>query len=217
MSEFVHDFSPHEVLNATELMECAAGPATASGFRRVIMLLLRAHFADARNYGPTYQHLACYTWRPDHAGTLDVDFFPRVRHDKRTDDHPSVLVGFGTVALDRIVLGDIHHPADDMASTVFVKQAGAAYSLRFTAKNEGDAYDLAEMVAAVLMALAVPVMLNMGASAVQVQGWGEPKKDSPSPDRYYQVAMNLKITYNFLARLHTESHRVRQITLHAQH
>lgn len=208
---FLDDFTKHEVLTADELLACATGPATASGFRRALMLLLRAHFASAANYGPWYQHLACYTWAPGHAGTLEVDFAPRVTNDQRTEDVPSVLVGFGKVDLSRMVVGDVHHLSDDMAAKVLIKDAGIALNVLITAKNPADAYDMAEMIASMILALAVPMMMNMGARAIDVTGWGEPEKEMPSPNRYYTVAMNVQIVYNFLARLMEESHRVRQL------
>lgn len=209
---FNESFRDHEVLDAKELLQCATGPATASGFRRMLMLLLRLHFSSSSNFGSAYQHLNCYTYAPNHGGTLEVDFLPRVEgRDTHTEDYPSIMVGFGAVDLSRIVMGDIHHVSDDMASRVLIQEAGAAFNIQFMLKNAGDAYDAAEMTASMLLALASPLMMNTGARAFAITGWGEPKRTAQAPNRYYTVAMNVRVVYNFLARLHEESHRVRQI------
>ncbi len=209
---FKADFTNQELLDARELLQCATGPATASGFRRALLLLLRLHFASPDNFGPAYKHLGCYTYAPNHGGTLEVDVLPRVAgNDTHTEDYPAIVVGFGAVDLTRMVVGDIHHVSTDMASRVLMQEAGAAFNIQFMLKNAGDAYDAAEMTASMLLALAAPMMMNTGARAFSVTGWGEPKQTSQSPNRYYTVAMNVRVVYNFLARLHEESHRVRSI------
>lgn len=209
---FIESFAPHEILGAQELLQCATGPATASGFRRALLLLLRLHFSSSANFGTSYQHLGCYTYAPDHGGTVEIDTLPRVAgNDTHTEDYPSIMVGFGAVDLTRMVMGDIHHLSDDMASRVLIQEAGASFNIQFMLKNAGDAYDAAEMTASMLMALAAPLMMNTGARSFAITGWGEPKQTSPSPNRYYTVAMNVRVVYNFLARLHEESHRVRSL------
>lgn len=208
--QFLEDFLPHEVSLASDLLACATAPVTASNMRRTVMLLLRAHFSHGDNYGPGFDHLRCAVWAPENAGTLRVGYYPDF-DDERPDDYPAVLVGFGGVALQRLVLGDYLGSSQDNATTFMVKDASLTLNVLCIAKQAGDAYDLAEMSARVITALATPMALRAGANSLEVTGWGVPAKELPTPDKYYAVAMNVRVGYNLLVSRSVESHRIRRI------
>lgn len=205
----VDSFYPHERQLAADIVACADPPVTSAKLRRILMLVLRAHYSHPDNYGEEFEHLKCLTWAPD-GGTLRVGFYPDF-DDTRPDDFPAVLVGFGGVEIKKMVIGDYLGQSFDMSRTDLIKDAALTLNVTHTAKQPGDAYDLADMSARVLTALAAPVAMAAGAISLDVTGYGEPSKETPAPDRHYTVAMNVRIGYNLLVSRSVESHRIRRI------
>lgn len=208
--QLISDFENHEIGTTKSILECVRGPVTSSKFRRIVMLLLRGHYSNAENYGDEYAHLGCYTWHDGPSPTLHVGF-TGLPKDSATDNHPGVYVGFGGVELSKLVLGNHSGLSEDMSGNYLSKQADLTIIIRHTAKEASDAYDLADMSAMVLTAMGHPLMLQSGATAFEVEGYGEPKKEVPAPDGYYAVAMTLKITYTNVVTRSVESHRIRRI------
>jgi hypothetical protein len=115
------------------------------------------------------------------------------------------------VVLSKLAFGNHGGLSEDMSGNYLSKQADLTLVIRHTAKEAGDAYDLADMSAMVLTAMGHPLMMQSGATSFEVEGYGEPKKEVPSPDGYYAVAMTLKITYTNVVTRSVESHRIRRI------
>jgi hypothetical protein len=212
MSEqLLSDFEKHEVDTTRSLVECMALPPSSSKFRRIIMLLLRGHFSNAANYGEEYSHLGCYTWDDSSSPTLHVGF-THLPDDSTPTNYPGVYVGFGGVTKTKLAIADDGGMTDDYSGNYISKQNELTLVINHVAKEAGDAYDLADMSDMVLTAMGRLVMLQSGALAFEVEGYAEPKKETPSPDRYYTVAMSLKITYTHVVTRSVESHRIRRIS-----
>jgi hypothetical protein len=205
-------FSETEVKTTNELLDCLQGAPTSSKFRRIIMLLLRGHYSNSENYGAEYAHLNCFAYNPDGSGTLHVDFTQQNK-DFAPDKLPGVYVAFGNVDLQKVALGNHAGLSDDMASNYITKAAELDIIVHHVAQNAADAFDLADMSAMVLTALAEPFARRAGASALEVVGYGQPKKELEPPTRYYDVAMVVKISYTPSVTRSLESHRIRRIAM----
>lgn len=208
--QYISDFSANEVQTARDILACVEGSPTSSKLRRMIMLLLRGHYSNPDNYGAEYQHLACYRYSDDEYSTLHVGF-SHLSNDNSPDNYPGIYVGFGGVTLSKLGLGDVSGHTFDNSGTHITKQATLSLVVNHVAKEAGDAYDLADMSATVLMALGRPMVQSSGAAELSVEGYGEPKKELQSPNRYYTVAMLVKISYNHAVTRSIESHRIRRI------
>lgn len=211
--QLLQSFSESEVATTSELLECLQGAPTSSKFRRMIMLFLRGHYSNAANYGTEFEHLKCYTYKPDGSGSLHVDFTQQNR-DFAPDKLPGIYVAFGDVVLQREALGNRAGMSNDMGSTHISKSAKLSLIVHHVAQNAADAFDLADMSAMMLTALAEPMCMRAGASALEVMGYGQPKKELEPPTRYYDVAMGLEIYYTQAVTRSLESHRIRRIAMH---
>ena len=209
---YIEDFDPAEVQTVRDILACVEGAASSSKLRRMVMLLLRGHYSNPENYGKEYEHLACYRHTGDKEETLHVGF-THLNDDQSPDAFPGVYVGFGGVTLSKLGIGDLSGHTYDNAGTHMTKQATLTLVVNHVAKEAGDAYDLADMSAAVLLALGRPVVQSSGAIELSVEGYEEPKKELPAPNRYYTVAMTVKISYNLAVTRSIESHRIRRIVL----
>jgi hypothetical protein len=205
-------FSETEVKTTNELLECLQGAPTSSKFRRIIMLLLRGHYSSSDNYGAEYAHLNCYSYKPDGSGTLHVDFTQQ-NEDFATDKLPGIYVAFGDVGFQKLGMGNDAGMSADMASNYYTKAAELDIIVHHVAKHAADAFDLADMSYMVLTALAEPFARRAGASALEVVGYGQPKKELEPPTRYYDVAMAVKISYTPSVTRSLESHRIRRIAM----
>jgi hypothetical protein len=214
--QLLSDFEKHEVDTTRSLVDCMALPPSSSKFRRIIMLLLRGHYSNAANYGSEYQHLSCYTWNDGKNPSLHVGF-THLPDDDSPDNYPGVYVGFGGVAKSRLAIANDGGLTDDYSGNFISKQNDLTLVINHVAKEAGDAYDLADMSDMVLTAMGHPLLLQSGALSCEVEGYAEPKKEVPSPDRYYTVAMTLKISYTHVVTRSVESHRIRRIASLVEH
>ena len=210
--QLISDFEKHEVDTTRSLIECMGMPPSSSKFRRIVMLLLRGHFSNADNYGEEYNHLRCYTWDDSKNPSLHVGF-THLPDDKAPDNYPGVYVGFGGVTKTKLAIANDGGLTEDYSGSHISKQNDLTLVINHIAKEAGDAYDLADMSDMVLSAMGHPLMLQSGALSLEVEGYTEPKKEVPAPDRYYTVAMTVKISYTHVVTRSVESHRIRRISM----
>lgn len=213
MNEELHEFLGHEVSTTRELLSCLSGAPTSDKFRRIVMLLLRGHYAHASNYGPEFEDLGCLTWSEDaQKSTLAVGFTEEFK-GKEADSLPGVFVSFGEATLSRAAIGNYAGGDFSGATNFMAKPADLTLIVHHCTKEPAQAWRLADMSAVVLTAMAAPLALQAGASSFQVESYGPPQKKEDSPDRYYTVAMRLRISYNLRVSRTVESHRIRRIAL----
>lgn len=205
-------FTPGEVETTESLIACMDKPPTAMKFRRVIMLLLRGHYASKENYGTGYEHLGCYEWSEGPASTLYVGLAGQY-DDRNPDNFPGIYVSVRSLSFARESIGDKAGMSQDFSTTVLSRAATLTLDVLHVAGELNDAYDLAEMSAGVLTALGTPFALKSGARSFEVLGISEPQKETPSPDRHYAVAMTVKISYTSSVSRSVESHRIRRIAM----
>ena len=188
-------------------------PATAAKFRRMLLLFLRGHYASAANY-VGFDHLGCYVWHPDKkTSTLSVDY-SHLGDDNNPDSYPGIFIGFPSVQYARLGLSQNRAGhSQDRAGTYVSKAAEANFTITHVAAKANDAYDLAEMSAAVLQAMGYPLMARSGADGFEILAVEPPKEKKPSPESYYAVAMRLQISYTHTVTRNIESHRIRRIIL----
>jgi hypothetical protein len=211
--QLIDDVEYHEISNARELIECANTIPSAANFRRMIMLLLRGHYAHPEGYGSEFGHLQCYKWTNDKATcTLPIDFTHK-HDDNASDNYPCIAVAFGGVTLEKVSTGNFAGHSEDLAGTHLSKMAVLTLNVLHTAKEAGDAYDLADMSCMALQAIGLELTMARGALAFDIEGFAEPKKEVVAPDRYYTVALVIKIAYTFSVTRSVESHRIRRIVL----
>lgn len=210
------NFSPHEITTVYDLMRCMAGPPTNSSFRRIIMLMLRGHYASALNYPEDLAHLSCYIWQPTDAagkaGTLNVDF-THVFDDKTPDHVPGIYVGFGGQDSTKLGIGSHHSHSEDNATENFARGGRLVLKVHHITTSDGDSYDLAEMSNLFLLAMARVIRHTTGAAGFEVLGYAEAVKSKLSSSaNHYEVVLSLEISYTLGAALSEETHRVRQIS-----
>lgn len=210
--QLIDQFTAAEVETAEGILSCMRGPVTTGSLRRLLLLFLRGHYASSANYGD-FQHLACFTWAPaPTSGSLSIEFTHN-DNDQKPDNYPGIFVGFAQTPFEKIALGNFAGHSGDTSGTHLVKQATASFEISHVAQDAGDAYDLAEMTASVLTAMADPLVRNAGAKSLEVVSIAPPTRKKPSPDKYYTVAANVQISYSIGVTRTLESHRIRRIIM----
>lgn len=202
-------FTPDEVDTARSLLSCTKGPITSSSFRRILLLLLRGHYASPSNY-MEFQHLSCYRWTSGNDRTLAIEFTHN-EDDQTPDNFPGIFVGFANTGFTKMAIGDVVGRSVDLSTTKLGKEARAEFAITHVTKTGADSYDLAEMTAAVLLAMGTPLAMNSGAQHFEVVGIATPTRKKPLPDGYYAVATTVRINYILSATRSLESHRIRRI------
>lgn len=211
--ELIASFSKDEVETAEDILRCLHGPVTTESFRRLLLLFLRGHYASAANYaGMGFDHLGCYTWSPEATSTLSIEYTHN-DDDQRPDNYPGIFVGFSKADFTKLAIGNFSGHTQDTAGTHMAKEAVVDFTISHIAKKASDAYDLAELTALVLTAMADPLARNAGATGFEVTGMAPPVRKKPAPDSYYTVATNVRITYTMAVTRNLESHRIRRILL----
>lgn len=208
--QLIDDFSPQEVKITRELLACQELPPLPSTLRRAILLTLRGHYSSAANYGESYQHLKCYTYSEDGPSSLHVGYTHQ-NDDSKPDNTPGIYIGFGQLSYDKGGFGNFAGLTDDRAGTHLSKLATMTLDIRHIANSADDTYDLAEMTATVLQALAQPIIMKMNAMGLEVTSVGQPEKKNPAPLRDYAVVTTVKISYTSSVTRSVESHRLRRI------
>jgi len=208
--DLVSSFSAHEVETAADILECLKGPPTPSLFRRMLLLLLRGHYADASNFPDAFKHLECYTWSPGEDSPISIEF-TNLDDFGRDITRPGIFVAFGGVKMDKSGVADLAGVSNDTATEYVSKIATISFSIYHCFKNAQDSYDAADMTASLVTAFGPAMVAKMDGLGCDVVGISEPKKEIPSPDRYYTVATGVSISYNRSVARMIESHRVRRI------
>lgn len=208
--QLIDDFSESEVKLTRELLACQKRPPLPSTLRRAILLTLRGHYINADNYGEDSQHLSCYVYDPDGQSTFAVEYTHQ-NDDSKTDNTPGAYVGFGNLNYAKSGLGNFAGLTDDNAGTYNSKIVTMDLNIRHIANTADDAYDLAEMTAYVLTALAQPIIMKMNAMGLEVTAVGEPEKKNQAPLRDYAVVTTVRIAYTSSVTRSVESHRLRRI------
>lgn len=210
--QLISQFTAAEVETAEQILSCMKGPVTTGSLRRMLLLFLRGHYASADNYGD-FTHLKCFTWSSDpKTSSLSIEFTHN-ENDQKPDDYPGIFVGFAQTPFEKLAIGNFAGLSDDRSGTRLTKQAVANFEISHVTQDPGDAYDLAEMTASVLTAMADPLVRNAGASGLEVVNLAPPARKKPSPDKYYTVAANVQISYNISVTRTLESHRIRRIIM----
>ena len=208
--QLIDDFSEQEIQITRDLLACQKLQPLPSTLRRAVLLTLRGHYSNPVNYGEYYPHLTCYSYDADGNGTLHVGYTHQ-NDDSKPENTPGIYVGFGNIEMDKAGLGNYAGITDDRSGTHLSKIINMNLSVLHIAHSADDAYDLAEMSAVVLTALAQPIIRQMNAMNLEVISIGEPVKKNPAPMRDYTVVTAVKISYTSSVTRSVESHRLRRI------
>ena len=208
------NFQPHEIRTMHSVMCCAEEHPSNALFRRIVMLMLRGHYATPLNYGEEFAHLGCYVWKDeDPTGTLKVDYTHKF-NDKDPTMVPGVYVGFGGMNTTKLALGGGHNNhSEDNSVENFTRGATLVIEAHHLATSSPDAHDMAEMSYVFLMAMAAVIRNVTGAASFDVIGYGKATKNKlTTSETHYDVVLTVEISYTLSAALSEESHRLRKIS-----
>ena len=209
--ELIDDFYDYEIDAVKDLVGCVRGGInSASGYRRAILLFLRSAFASEKNYGPDFAHLNCYRWSKDAKDrTLAVDYSRR--RDDNNPEKDGIFIRFGGVRYGKDALDNFSGRSQDGARTDVSNIAQLSLIVEFVMPTVAEAYDLAEVAANLLRAMAAPMAVRAGAMEMRVEGFGAPVSKNQQPEEQSKVAMRLIFYYTSTVSRNLESHRLRRI------
>lgn len=210
--QLIDDFSPQEVQVVRDLLAAQCRPLLPSTLRRIVLLALRGHYMSPENFGEDYAHLACYRFQED--APKDFDVALSGLNDDRKPDQRGIYIGFGSINYSKAGMGDFAGISDDRSRTYLSKLTDVTLNIRhIIPNNPDDAFDMAEMTAMVLTAIAEPIIRGMSAMSLEVVSVAEPEKKNQAPQRDYAVVTSVKISYTSSVTRSVESHRLRRIAL----
>ena len=209
--QLIADFYGHGTEPPEALLQCMEQPPTPSKYLRAVLLMLRTHYSDPSQYGPAYDHLACYKWSPDEKdSTLHVGLAP-IDDKYNPENYPGIYVRLGGVQYAKAAIGDYAGLSCDYGENFVTKLAEMKIGVVHVAREVFDAYDLAAMSSVFFTALAAPTIDMIGATKLEVGGFSEGQRIQDSPKQNYAVELSLALSYNFAVSRSMESHRIRKI------
>ena len=196
-----------------ELAGCAAqSPLVPSKLRRFFLLLLRAHWSDAGNFGPDLQEsLGCLEWAPTGSkmgvelqGAQNVD---TLRH--------MVWVRLGNFQARQVAFGNRGTASEDGATERYIMPCTAQLLISHDSPSIDESFDMAWSTFCFLMGFQDSIIDALGGEGAgfKAQLVGEPQQAEISPKERFRVDVGASLSVNVAVATTLESHRLKRIAL----
>lgn len=199
-----------------ELDGCAnRGPLVPSSLRRFFLLMLRAHWSDASNFGPDLEDsLGCLTWSPDESERqLEIELAGSILPGTRSH---LLWVSLNNFRFRRLAFG---HRSDDFepdnATERYVIAGSCQLLLSHEAPSADQAFDMAWTTLCFLLGFHESILDALGGEGASFtpELLGEPQLKEPSPKTRIRVDVGCRLDINLAVATTLESHRLKLASL----
>lgn len=204
------------ISSLSELNSCLTEPLTLVNLRAIMLLLTKAHYADADNFGTFSEELACVATDPDDpAGKLSIvlDFIPST---KNPSPRPAIWVNLESCKFDKKVIDNLAAFSDDNSRTVYVKMQNVVFTLTHVHESVDIALMMAETTADFFTGMRPHLMGTLNISMFEVTEIGKPKLPERAPERYFEVDVVIQMMFSSTVTTNIESHRLKKFALDLQ-
>jgi hypothetical protein len=203
---------PHyleDIGHELKAIECSEA-ITPSQIRRYFLLLIRAHWSSAKNFGIGLEDsLSCLEWAEGSDTGVDIQLYGA---KPVNDTIPSIRIKFGNIQSAKKTFGGRTDGYERDNATELLEMPCSSQLLFSHYSNATDlSFDMAWTTYCFLVGWMEPIMLSIGASGFEPQLVGEPNLIEPDPDSRFRVDVGAKLNFNVAVATTTESHRLKQI------
>lgn len=189
-------------------------PLNGSNLRTVFLLLARAHFSSAKNYGYLEPQLSCAVWDADpFKASLAVELSQEYERAKNQNT-PAVYVGFDQpFSFKKIDLSDNTEDHADNSGRVMGVLTTATLSIIHVAPTMDQALLLADSSTSFFLGTRDSVASRLNLIAFDPISISPPAMIDKGPERNFRVDATFGLTFNYVINANIESHRLKKFAM----
>lgn len=192
---------------------CFGRPLTLSNLRAIVLLLVKAHFSSAKNFGVFEEELACLETDPDDPkGVLTIQL-DHAGTDKNPSPKPSVWVNLESSRYHKKAMDDRSSKSYDNSRTQYVRMQEVVMRVVHVHESADMAIMMAESTADFMLGQRPHVSETLNLSMMDVVEISKPRLTSASPDKACEVDVVLRFSFNHTMSVNIESHRLKKFAL----
>lgn len=200
----------------SELQDCAnQAPLLPSKLRRYFLLLLRAHWSDAGNFGPDLaESFKCLTWEP--GGTrLGIE----LQGTAGANLQNMIWVALGNVQGKPVSFGNRAEYNPDNATERYVMPCTLQLLVRHDSPSLDQSFDMAWSTFCFLLGFQESILDGLGGegASFRPQLVGEPQQQEDRPTARFRVDVGAVLSVNVAVATTVESHRLKRIAFTSTH
>lgn len=193
------------------LSKIALNPLT---IRKMFLLLLRAHYSDAENFGALKERMAQFVWSKDEtAGQLYIEYDYRFDASKK-DRRPAIFCGTSDFNYLATAVNNTKETLDDRSGEQSGKFISTTVIVRHVGKNAEDSLALAELTAAYFMGIRTMLQERVKVSKFDVVKLVTSRpfeRTSEQQDEQFYADLIAEFSYVYIWNTIRESHRIKTI------
>lgn len=189
-------------------------PLNGSNLRTIFLLLTRAHFSTAKNYGYLEPQLSCVEWNSDtFKSTLAVELSQEYERAKNQNT-PAVYVGFDQpFSFKKIDFSDNTGDHTDNSGRVMGVLTTAILSLIHVAPTMDQALLLADSSTSFFLGTRDSLAYKLNLIAFDPISISPPAMVDKGPERNFRVDATFGLSFNYVINANIESHRLKKFAL----
>lgn len=198
-----------------EFFDRVSRPFTATGLRRIFLLLMRFHFSDSKNYGELSDILKTLVWDESRETTaMDVELMG-VFNPEILIRRPAVFVGFQNFKFNKKVVADTAGGSVDTSTSYLVKTVDTQLIIRSVAADEDMVAAMTDTVTAFMFGMREMLWCKLSPQlrAMDIEAITDPKVVEKAPERRFQCDLVTSLNFNYTINSNLESHPVKTVAV----
>jgi hypothetical protein len=195
------------------LNECMSEPLTLVNLRALLLLLVKAHYSDADNFGLFSEELRCLVYNPDiedNPITIGLDFIPV---PKKPSPKPAIWVNMELCEFIKKVMDNRSGFSADNSRIKYNTLQHVVFSLTHVHDSVDICFMMAETTADFFTGMRLPLMEKMNIGMLEVTKISKPRIPEKAPDRHFEIDVTLDMQFNYAMTANIESHRLKKFVL----
>jgi len=194
---------------------CLKTATTAPSVRKLFLMLTRAHFAAADNFGTLKKELGELHWSDDpEVCNIKIDLQYEFLNGPIQDTIPRIGIGISGIKFSDTGASNYAGNSDDTSTEYFSTTATGTVQWACYGDTADLAGNLAETIFAFFTAIKPLLMNQTDFNYFRIQEMGPVTRvDNEGKKSCYRIDLGGSFQYNHVVALNTESHRLKKIVL----
>jgi hypothetical protein len=200
-----------------QLFNCMSEPLNGSNLRTIFLLLTRAHYSNAKNFGYLEEQLKCMVWDPDHSKSpLEID--PTYQYDINRDNRkPGIYVGIDQPSqFTKIDLNSTQASIPDNSGYFSGHLLKTAVTFTHVFESPDQALLAADCTTSFFVGIKKSLYTKLNLSSFEPISITPPTLIEKSPERFFRVDASFSIAFNYNVLVNIESHRLKKFAFELQ-
>lgn len=189
-------------------------PLNSSNLRTIFLLLTRAHYSDAKNFGYLEEQLKCVVWDADHSkSVLEID--PTYQYDLNRDSRkPGIYVGVDRPSeFSKIDLNSRQGNLPDNSGFFSGQLLRTAVSFIHVFESPDQALLAADCTTSFFVGVKESLRNKLNLSSFEPISISAPVLIEKTPERFFRVDATFGIAFNYSVLVNIESHRLKKFAI----